>query len=325
MCELFGVNANKEVNVNFTWRGFVRKGEFNPHGWGIGWYLADANEKRSASLIKQPIPAYRAKIALALPELGIQSRVIISHVRYTISEVSYLNTHPFVRRIRSIGQYDEWIFAHNGVLRGVEDLPQRFEPLGTTDSEAAFCYIMENLEGTGTIKALFTKLYRLLDELSDYGTLNVLMSNGRYLFAYSHYPSKGMWLLERHPPHRGRARLLDKDFEVSLGDMKARDEYACLVATRPLTDENWERLEKKTLYVFRDGALLLKVGRRIEPMLDAEAIEVLQAVLEGEDVELDETARRLIDLRLLKVNRNRVVINDHREAVVRLLLDEGDN
>jgi len=246
-------------------------------------------------------------------------------VRYATSEGSYLNTHPFVRRIRSIRQYDEWIFAHNGVLRGVEDLPQRFEPLGTTDSEAAFCYIMENLEGTGTIKALFTKLYRLLDELSDYGTLNVLMSNGRYLFAYSHYLSKGMWLLERHPPHRGRARLLDKDFEVSLGDMKARDEYACLVATRPLTDENWERLEKKTLYVFRDGALLLKVGRRIEPMLDAEAIEVLQAVLEGEDVELDETARRLIDLRLLKVNRNRVVINDHREAVVRLLLDEGDN
>ncbi len=52
MCELFGVNANKEVSVNFAWRDFVRKGELNPHGWGIGWYLTAANGRRAASLIK---------------------------------------------------------------------------------------------------------------------------------------------------------------------------------------------------------------------------------------------------------------------------------
>ncbi|CAB50474.1 class II glutamine amidotransferase [Pyrococcus abyssi] len=203
MCELFGVNANKDVDVNFTWRGFVRKSELNPHGWGVGWYLMTINGNRAASIIKQPIPTYRSRIALMLPRLNIRSQIIMSHVRFATSGVSYLNTHPFVRRIWSVGQYDEWIFAHNGVLDGVEELPKRFKPLGTTDSEAAFCYIMENLEGIRTIKELFTKLYQLLNEVSNYGTLNILMSNGRYLFAYTHYPGKGMVLLKRHPPHRG--------------------------------------------------------------------------------------------------------------------------
>ncbi|HIP75048.1 MAG TPA: hypothetical protein EYH13_02645 [Thermococcus paralvinellae] len=98
----------------------------------------------------------------------------------------------------------------------------------------------------------FTKLYQLLCELSDYGTLNVLMSNGRYLFAYSHYPGKGMWLLKHHPLHKGRVRLIDEDFEVSIGKVKAEDEYACLVATKKLTDEDWKKIrEKETLHLQR--------------------------------------------------------------------------
>ncbi|MDK2854416.1 MAG: hypothetical protein PWQ92_1310 [Thermococcaceae archaeon] len=161
-----------------------------------------------------------------------------------------------------------------------------------------------------------------MDELSDYGTLNVLMSNGRYLFAYSHYPGKGMWLLKRHPPHRGRARLLDEDFEVAVGDVKAEDEYAYLIATRKLTNENWERLEARKLYIFRDGALLLKVGEEIEPMLDRETLEVLRAVLNGESVDFDETVKRLIDLKLLKRIQEGVTINDYRKAIVKLIVGE---
>lgn len=322
MCELFGVNANKRVGISFTWKGFVRKGEYNPHGWGIGWYVTATNGKRAASLIKQPIPTYRSGIAPSLPRLNVESHILISHVRYATSEINYVNTHPFVRRIYSVGQYDEWVFAHNGVLNGVKELPTRFQPLGTTDSEAAFCYLMENLEGTSTIRELFLKLSDLLDELSDYGTLNVLMSNGRYFFAYPHYPGKGMWLLKRHPPHRGTARLLDEDFEINVGEIKAPDEYAYLVATRKLTDENWERMRPKTLYIFRDGALLLTIRDRIKPMLDRGSIEVLRTVLNGESVEIDETVKRLVDIKLLKTTENGVGINDHRKAIVRLIVGE---
>jgi len=148
------------------------------------------------------------------------------------------------------------------------------------------------------------------------------MSNGRYPFAYSHYPSKGMWLLKHHPLHKGRVRLIDEDFEVSIGKVKAEDEYACLVATKKLTDEDWKKLEKKKLYIFRDGALLLKVDRKIKPMLDSEAIEILRAILNGESVELNGTVKRLLNLKFLKITENGVTINDYRRTVVRLIVGE---
>ncbi|WP_231845594.1 hypothetical protein [Pyrococcus abyssi] len=82
-------------------------------------------------------------------------------------------------------------------------------------------------------------------------------------------------------------------------------------------------MEKKKLYIFRDGALLLKIDRKIKPMLGREAIETLRAVLNGENVDIDETVKRLVDIKLLKIAKSKVTINDYRRAIVRLIVD-GD-
>ena len=66
---------------------------------------------------------------------------------------------------------------------------------------------------------------------------------------------------------------------------KAGGEYVRLVVAKRLTDENWKRLEKKRIYIFVDGGLLLKVSRKIAPMLDEGVIEVLCAVLNEENGE----------------------------------------
>ncbi len=39
---------------------------------------------------------------------------------------------------------ENWVFAHNGNLTTLPDLSDcRAQPIGTTDSEAAFCYMTE--------------------------------------------------------------------------------------------------------------------------------------------------------------------------------------
>jgi len=83
-----------------------------------------------------------------------------------------------------------------------------------------------------------------------------------------------------------------------------------------------KKLEKKKLYIFRDGALLLKVDRKIKPMLDSEAIEILRAILNGESVELNGRVKRLLNLKFLKITENGVTINDYRRTVVRLIVGE---
>ena len=68
--------------------------------------------------------------------------------------------------------------------------------------------------------------------------------------------------------------------------------------------------------------MLLKVDRKIKPMLDSEAIEILRAILNGESVELNGTVKRLLNLKFLKITENGVTINDYRRTVVRLIVGE---
>ena len=275
MCELFGLCSNKNVSISFSWRGFVRRGTIHRSGWGVGWYVESEGGKRCVALVKEPRPSVYSPVAVLLRR-GIKSNIIISHVRRASKgDPKYVNTHPFVR---SLGK-DEWVFAHNGSLPGIEDLElEKFHPVGDTDSEYAFCYILDNLQSSMKLKDLFKTLFELIQKLADYGTFNFLMSNGRYLFAHTN--NGKLHYLLRHPPHTGIVRVFgDDDYSVSLENVKSANEYAALIATVPLTNENWIKMEEEKLYVFRDGDLVLIIGSDgFKPVLSSKEIETLKFI-----------------------------------------------
>ena len=275
MCELFGLCSNKEVGISFSWRGFVRRGEKNPSGWGVGWYVKNEKGKIYAALVKEPRPSVRSPVAQLLGR-GIRSHIVISHVRLaTEGSERYVNTHPFVRLVNN----SEWIFAHNGTVSIKWANLKRYHPIGETDSEYAFCYILDNISDNNLIlDGLFRRMYEVVEEISDFGKFNFLMSDGEYLFA--HTTDGNLHYLIRHPPHKGIVRLRDEDFEVSLEEMKKMDEYVVLLATRPLTrNEDWVKLKRRKIYVFRDGdpILLIKSDDYV-PMIDEKELEVLRVV-----------------------------------------------
>ena len=334
MCELFGVCANMEVDIKFTWRGFVKKGSKNPDGWGIGWYV-EVNGKRVASVIKQPIPSVESYLALNISELDVRSNIIISHVRRaTEGDACYVNTHPFVRKIvRSFntGKWDEWIFAHNGGLSKEfrESIRlSKFKPIGDTDSEFAFCYIAESIEGIYRIGDLFLRLYELADEIKDFGNFNILFSNSRYLFVYSKHDKNDMYYVKRHPPHSAYVHLADEDFSADLGKIKALSEYACLISTKKLTNERWIKFYPKKLYIFRDGELVLRVDNNgFKPMIPRECLDVLANIRENEPIDINEfdepIVRRLIDLKYLIKNERLVRISENKKALVDILISSN--
>jgi len=278
MCELFGLSANREVFVSFTWRGFLRRGEFNYHGWGVAWYLDD-----HIGLVKEPRPAHESPIARLLVN-GIRGHIVVSHVRFASQgKPSYVNTHPFVRKLRG----REWVFAHNGDVSGIMYEPEfklkYYFPVGETDSEYAFCYIMDNLkelgDGVESIIRVSKTIWNLANKIGNFGKFNFLLSNGDYLFAYMNRLRTLHYLL-RHPPHKGRVKLEDEDFEVRLEEIKASDELAALMATKPLTSEDWKVFELNTLYVFHKGDAIMKVNANgeLEHMLSSIEAEVLKHV-----------------------------------------------
>ncbi len=252
MCELLGLSFNKTVDANLSFRGFRHRGDDNPDGWGLAYY-----EKNTAKVIKEDISAMESKTAESLITKNIKSKIFISHVRYSsVGSNSYNNTHPFRKKL-----FDkDFIFAHNGSLKNFSELIlDGFQPDGETDSEHAFCYILEQLNKSRITywdESNFDLLEDILREINEFGTFNCIMSDGEYLFCYRDMKGyNNLMCVERKAPFE-YVRLKDEDFEINLAEEKDLKQRGFIIATNSLTNENWHQLEQGKLIVLKDGNIL---------------------------------------------------------------------
>src|SRR5205085_11560465 len=130
--------------------------------------------------------ATASPVAHLIKNFPIKSDNVIAHIRKaTQGRVALENAHPFVRELW--GRY--WVFAHNGDLKGFAPrLHGAFRPVGDTDSEQAFCWLMQELAkshaGVPSVDELTHTLAELLPRPAAHGTFNALLSNGQALWAY---------------------------------------------------------------------------------------------------------------------------------------------
>ena len=94
-------------------------------------------------LFVDPQSARESPVAEMVRRYPIRSDNVIAHIRKaTQGRVALENTHPFQRELW--GRY--WVFAHNGDLKDFAPrLHAAFRPVGDTDSERAFCWLMQEL------------------------------------------------------------------------------------------------------------------------------------------------------------------------------------
>ena len=142
----------------------------------------------------------------------IKSRNVIAHIRKaTQGAVNLQNCHPFVRELW--GRY--WVFAHNGDLKDFRPrLHGNFHPVGSTDSEHAFCWIMQELAKSHadvpSVEELTLTLRELAPRIARHGTFNFMLSNGQALWAHC---STNLWYVERQHPFVP-AHLADEDLSI---------------------------------------------------------------------------------------------------------------
>lgn len=253
MCELLGMSANVPTDICFSFQGLMRRGgATGPHkdGWGIAFY-----EGRGVRDFRDPDPGAESEVARFVQRYPIKSLSVISHIRQAnVGAVALENTHPFIRELW--GRY--WSYAHNGQLDGSTGLrTARFQPVGTTDSELAFCWLLENIAAEFNAEEIATSGFRRrlkehCDQLREQGVFNMLMSDGHWLFAYC--SNRLSWITRQAP--FGVATLMDEDLSVDFGRETTPDDIVTVIATSPLTrDERWEIMQPGELAVFRDGVL----------------------------------------------------------------------
>lgn len=250
MCELLGMSANVPTDICFSFTGLIRRsGSTGPHkdGWGITFY-----EGKGSRTFCDPTPGVRSEIAKLVAHYPIKSRLVISHIRRASrGPVCLENTHPFTRELWGAN----WTFAHNGTLKNIKERRLRFyHPVGSTDSEHAFCWMLDRIrlrypQRPASEQAVTRFITRLFKELNALGTFNVLLSDGRFLFA--HCSTRLCWITRRAP--FGMARLIDADLKVDFRKQTAPKDVVTIIATRPLTDEAWVVMHKGELKVFEDG------------------------------------------------------------------------
>jgi glutamine amidotransferase len=251
MCQLLGMNCNVPTDICFSFEGFcARGGSTADHadGWGIAFF-----EGSGCRMFIDAHPSTSSPIAELVRRYPIKSMHVIAHIRKaTRGAVALQNCHPFKRELW--GRY--WVFAHNGTLNDyAAPLGDVYRAVGETDSEAAFCWMLDTLRRKfPNTKPPLSELYELLatttSELRRYGAFNYLMSDGEHLFAHC---STGLHYIVRKAPFAA-AHLIDRDVTVDFSEVTTPNDRVAVIATIPLTDnETWTPIPADHLVVFQDG------------------------------------------------------------------------
>lgn len=251
MCQLLGMNCNVPTDICFSFQGFAARGGKTDHhqdGWGIAFF-----EGTGCRIFLDNKPAVDSPVAQLVLKYPIHSTNVIAHIRKaSVGGVAIENCHPFQRELW--GNY--WVFAHNGDLFELPEMTWNFyRPVGQTDSERAFCKIMDTLRikfphEKPPIEQLYEVLADVTKEISQYGSFNYLLSDGEHLFA--HCATKLCYIVRQAP--FAPAHLLDEDISVDFQELTKPSDRVAIIATLPLTDnESWTQFQPGQLLAFQDG------------------------------------------------------------------------
>ncbi len=252
MCQLLGMNCATPTDITFSFRGFSqRAGITSDHadGFGIAFF-----EDKACRLFVDNQSAVESPIAELVSNYPIKSRNVITHIRKaTQGKINLENSHPFSRELWG----RQWIFAHNGDLHDYfPELSGRFTPVGNTDSERAFCYLLDQLVKRfgyhePKLDQVFDLLAEISPEIAEHGTFNFCLSNGQALFSYA--ITKLHWLVREYPFRP--AQLIDIDVEVDFSQVTTPEDRVAVITTEPLTqNEEWTAFQPGEMILFQHGA-----------------------------------------------------------------------
>lgn len=197
MCQLLGMNCNQKTDYSFSFSGFRLRGgqtDKHAHGFGISFY-----EGRGVRTFVDTAPAATSPVAEMISNYPIKTLNMISHIRFaTQGRPCLANVHPFQRELW--GCYIT--FCHNGDIpkfssskrscsrsdqdgqdcygmdksysNGRQSFPLLgktkpsdvfYTPVGDTDSEAAFCAILNALKAEFDSPPPLATLYRKVKEI----------------------------------------------------------------------------------------------------------------------------------------------------------------
>jgi glutamine amidotransferase len=265
MCELFALSASAPVDIKVSLGELARHGGetgIHAHGWGVAFL-----DGRDVRLVRDPLAAAYSPWVQCLQNHPIRSDTVLAHIRHaTQGGVTLSNTQPFVRELWGRAH----VFAHNGHLgEGVmldSMSGRRFMLIGETDSEAAFCILMERLaagvapETNERTDHLFATFAAFAREMRDHGPANIIYASDGRLLVHTDRRTQspgvieppGLWLLQRQCCARTRSTCAGAGVSITGAAL-----HVALIASVPLTTGGtWQPLDRGTVIELRNGCVV---------------------------------------------------------------------
>lgn len=268
MCELFAMSSSCPATVTYSMREFASHGGLtadHADGWGLAYV-----EDRDARVFRDVDAAAASPYLEMVSSREFRSEIVISHIRRaTQGEIALRNTQPFARELG--GRVH--LFAHNGDLHAIGGSPLqgsgRYRPIGETDSERAFCALLDQLwplwSATHGLPDLSVRLQVLADfarEMRKLGPANFVYTDGEVVFLHGHR-RKDISTGVTRPPG---LHLLCRSCQASTTPIRVPglrvnllNQHVLIAASVPLTDEPWSPLAEGELVAVSQGRVLHRV------------------------------------------------------------------
>ncbi|NKZ15293.1 class II glutamine amidotransferase [Mycolicibacterium septicum DSM 44393] len=238
MCRLFGLHAGRRLVPATFWLldapdNLAEQSRRNPDGTGLGVFGADG----VAALHKEPVAAWQDS-EFATEAHDVTATTFIAHVRYaSTGALDVANTHPFLQEDR--------IFAHNGVVEGLDTLDERIRELGVadlvggqTDSERVFALITAAVRAhDGDVGAAVVDAIGWLADNVPIYAVNLLLSTATDMWALRYPDTHELYVLDRRHPDQRRLRLRSSRIRAESEHLTSQP--SVLFASEPMDGEDW--------------------------------------------------------------------------------------
>lgn len=271
MCELLALSSSRPSHLTYSFQALSSHAKASARdGWGVAFY-----QGHDVALFREPLAASDSALVDFLQTHRPSTTMAVSHIRHaTVGAIELPNTQPFARELA--GRMH--VFAHNGTLPGIQEAEQfrlgRYKPVGSTDSEYAFCVLLDRLcclweaHAPPTLEARLTLINAFASELRLLGPANFLYADSDILFAHGDRRiqasdgstrAPGLLLLER------RCQDPKNSLTASSLSMTTGFQDSVLVASVALTEGPWRAFTEGELVAISMGKVLGSMNTLAKP------------------------------------------------------------
>ena len=231
----------------------------NSLGWGLGWYPGNQS---SSMVIKDPAARTTQVFTDSLTDWSnFRSNIFFCKIRGAESGYNQSETQPFTRSFAGA----DWLFMHNGDLDKNELTKvytgdsRLLEPVGTTDSELAFCNLLARMEKNGSRSLSDVDPVEILSwfqRFDQFGSADMYLTDGQSVVCFHGTQSPKPLRYSRLIPPNNLQSLSSSAVSIKVDNSYDTFRSALVVSSSQFSSGNWTSMQPGQMIISNRGKIV---------------------------------------------------------------------